>query len=293
MCMQHLTDQGKRDHEAGRYIQAVEQFQLVVQQAPDAYDAYQWLARSLAALRRYDEAISAACRALELNPLLAMPRVVIGAIYLLKDKRLPEAHTEFMKAVSMEPNLAWAQQWLARSYEAQGQFAEAEKAFRAAIELAPDRPQPYVDLGALYQRQKRSKEAITMLAKAVSMAPADVSARINLGSAYFSERRFQDARTEYWSAFRLHPSGDALCGLTASLHLEHRLFMALALTALFAVTIVVRSIITVPLIVLTLTYLVWAALCGLRSGSLKAASLYLSVAIAWAVIYVYNILQGF
>lgn len=291
--MQHLLDQAKRDHEAGRYTQAVEQLQLAVQQAPDAYDAYQWLARSLAALGRYDEAVSVARRALELNPMLAMPRVVIGAIYLLRDKRLPEAHTEFMKAVSMQPDLALAHQWLARSYEAQGQFPEAEKAFRAAIELAPDRPQPYVYLGALYLKRKRSKEAISMLAKAVSMAPADVSARITLGSAYVSERRFREARTEYWNAFRLHPSADALCGLTASFHLEHRLFMVLTLTALLAVTIVVRSIITVPLIVLALAYFVWAALCGLRSGSRKAACLYVSLAIAWAVIYVYNVLRGF
>lgn len=293
MRMQDLIDEAKRDHEAGRYTLAAEKLQLAVQQAPDAFDAYQWLARSLAGLGRYDEAASAAHRALELNPRLAAPRVVIGAIHLVRDKRLPEAHAEFMKAVAMEPDLAWARQWLARSCAAQGHLAEAEEAFRRAIQLAPDRAQPYADLGALYLRQKRSQEAITTLAQAVSMAPADVSARINLGSAYISERRFHDARTEYWKAFRLHPSGDAFYGLAASLHLEHRLLMALALTALFAVTIAVRSLVTAPLVVVILTYLVWMAIRGLQEGSRKAAVLYLSVAIVWAVIYVYNGLHGF
>ncbi len=290
--MQDLTDQAKRDHEAGRYLQAVQRLQNAVQETPDAYDAYQWLARSLAALGRYEEAVVAARRALELNPLLAMPRVVLGAIYLLKDRRLPEAHAEFMKAVSLDPSLAWAHEWLARSYEAQGQFREAEKAFRAAIELAPDRPQPYADLGALLLRQKRSEEAIPMLAKAVNMAPTSISARVNLGFAYFSERRFQEARMEYWRAFRLRPSVDALCGLTASLHAEHQAFIALALTTLLAITLVGRPTITVPLIALTLAYLVWVAMCGLRSGSRKTAFLYLAVATAWAVIYVYNVLRG-
>jgi tetratricopeptide (TPR) repeat protein len=159
-------------YNAYKLDEAVQKFREIIAIQSQNALAYQGLAMSLDQLKKYNEAIIASEKAIELNPNLAIPHAILGSIYL---------------------------EWQ--------RFSESEQASRKAIELDPRLANAYVSLGgALASQKAHMQEAETMLRKAIELDPSNSYAFYNLSVLTYNQKRFTESTRLAIRAFALTPS---------------------------------------------------------------------------------------
>ena len=105
---------------------------------PNYATGYQWLADPiLRNVKRYDEALAAARRAEELDPLSPIISANVGMI-LWHARRYDEAIAQFKHALALDPNFYFSKCYLAATYHSKKMYAEAIVEFRKARELDDD-----------------------------------------------------------------------------------------------------------------------------------------------------------
>jgi tetratricopeptide (TPR) repeat protein len=90
---------------------------------------------------------------------------------LAKKKKLPEAQTDFEKAVALYPRYALAWSELGRIQAAQGQVEAARTSFNQSIAADAKFVVPYVEISALEYRARRWQELADTSEKAVALDP--------------------------------------------------------------------------------------------------------------------------
>jgi len=119
-----------------------------------------------------------------------------AGLALLDAKRLDEAQAMIERAASLnnnEPNVVAA---LGRSYDLQGQTAQAVSSFKRALEIDPEMFQSYNDLGTVYFKNKDYRLAEMNFEAALRLRPDTPISRFNLGLCYAREERYSDATRE-------------------------------------------------------------------------------------------------
>jgi eukaryotic-like serine/threonine-protein kinase len=103
---------------------AEREFKLAIQMNPNYATAHQRYSLFLPITGRFDEAISEAKRARELDPLSLPINENVGDILYLA-RRYKEAEEQLRKTLELDPNYGVARGTLAKVYEAQGRYEEA------------------------------------------------------------------------------------------------------------------------------------------------------------------------
>ena len=158
----------------------------------------------------FREAEAAGLRAIELDPGLASPHVMLGSLYA-NAWRWRDAQQQFDRAKALAP--PDSDFWFAYTdwLNAMGRSDEALVAARRAVELDPKAPAPRNLYGYLLVYSKRYEEAITQLEAGHALAPDMKYINRNLFQAYVSAGRLDDAQKLAKSALateRAH-GGDA------------------------------------------------------------------------------------
>lgn len=166
---------GHIEFERRNYDDAVREFRAVVKHIPDDSEAHNYLGFVLLGQGKIDEAIQEFRLALK-NPTYATPE-------------------------KPRYNLAWA-------YQRQKKFPEAISEFREAIRVNPAYMQPHFDLGRLLMERGDAPSAIEEFKAILQTFSNDAPTRLELGKAYYAQRRFADARVEFDKVVSLDATGD-------------------------------------------------------------------------------------
>ena len=109
--------------------------------------------------RRYDEAIIALNKTLEMNPKMVEAIHLIGTVYLEKGM-LIQARERFEEAAAIDSSNQMVYMSLGQVYSQMDQFESAEKSFRKAASLSPNNPMAYYYIGLVCEMQGRSEQAV-------------------------------------------------------------------------------------------------------------------------------------
>jgi eukaryotic-like serine/threonine-protein kinase len=129
--------------------QAEREFQLAIKLKPNYSNSHQWYSMVLAHMGRFDEAVSEANRAWELDYFSAATGTQVGQI-LYRARRYDQAITALRKTLDLEPNFVTARYYLGLCYLMQGKRDEAVAEFKKARAIAPNVPDFIALLGYIY-----------------------------------------------------------------------------------------------------------------------------------------------
>jgi len=131
------------------------------------------------ALGRYEEALAAYQRAIDLDPKLANPHNGLGTVYYSLGS-YEEALAAYQRAIDLDPKSAYAHNGLGNVYRDLGRHDEALAAYRRAIELDPKYALPHNGLGNVYRDLGRYEEALAAYQRAIELDSKLVYPHYNL-----------------------------------------------------------------------------------------------------------------
>jgi tetratricopeptide (TPR) repeat protein len=143
------------DYDAQNYAAAITRLQKVVDLDPKMMRAYDTLGLCYDYLGKFEEAIKAYDRAVELNRLQSKPSPwphVDRAISFISLNQLVEAEKNLREALAYDARLPQAHYQLGQVLERQGAYQAAVQSLNQAITLEPTYPEPHYLLGRIYHR---------------------------------------------------------------------------------------------------------------------------------------------
>ncbi|HEX8811713.1 MAG TPA: tetratricopeptide repeat protein, partial [Terracidiphilus sp.] len=156
------------DYDWGR---AEREFRRAIDLNPQYATAHQWYAEFLAWQARFEEAFAESEQARQIDPMsLIIARDHAGILYY--SRQYDRAIAECRAVLDMDPNFEPARIFIARSYEAEGKFAEALD----EIDLWRGEPQ-WAERTYVYSRWGRTEEARQSLAKFEESTPPTSASR--------------------------------------------------------------------------------------------------------------------
>jgi tetratricopeptide (TPR) repeat protein len=163
-------------------------------------DAYNTLGNTLVAQRRWDEAVAAYRKAIQLQPDHAEAYRNLGAALDAQNKP-GEARAAYRKAIDRQTDCTEACN-LGNTLAAQGRWDEAAAAYHKAIALDPSSALAHYDLGNALEGQKKPDEARAAYRKAIDLTTASTEAS-RLGEALYQRENWDTAAAAYRKAIKL------------------------------------------------------------------------------------------
>lgn len=159
---------------------------------------------TLLELKRYDDALTAYDRAVELRPEYAEAWRGKGAT-LLALKQYEEARNAYDKAIQIQPDY-W-EAWLGRgnSLDSLQQYKEAINSFDTALKSKPDSLEAWNNRGNVQIKLQQYSEAIASFDKAVQIKPDYSPAWYRRGWALHNLRQYEEAVKSYDKAVEYKP----------------------------------------------------------------------------------------
>jgi len=199
---------GQHALKAGRYEEAVKEYEEVIRLDPSLVEAHANLGLGYHMLGQYKRAVEQFEKALQVSPMLLGANLFVGIDYLklgLPAKALPVLN----RALRRDPSNLEAQRALAACYTAQESYREAAQQFRMVSSFEMDKAQAWYELGQNY----------LVLAKRLGSQMArlyqDSALADRLAGDLFAERHlWADALIKYQQGFERAPTQR---GLSASL----------------------------------------------------------------------------
>jgi tetratricopeptide (TPR) repeat protein len=124
----------------GEFDKAIERYKEITADGANHAVAYTGLARAYLKVKKPDDAYRAATKAIEQDPSLGAAHTALGEVYFRQGK-LPEAQTEFLTALKIDPMDARSDLGLSRFYQATYDFQKAKLAIDKAHLLDPGDPE--------------------------------------------------------------------------------------------------------------------------------------------------------
>ena len=147
----------------GRAMEDMSQKQRQYRAALEADPEFYWAQYGIGGIylvqRRYDEAIIALNKTLEMNPKMVEAIHLMGTVYLEKGM-LIQARERFEEAVAIDSKNNLIYMSLGQVYSQLDKLESAEKAFRKAAELAPKNAMTYYYIGLICEMQNRPEQAV-------------------------------------------------------------------------------------------------------------------------------------
>ena len=164
-----------RGFDRGDYAGVLERCRALLQADPKDVATRIVLARTEAALGRFDAALLGFREALAIAPRNT------DALYYLGITAGVLAQGEYQRLLSTAPDSARAHQLLAESHEAQDRPAEAEAEYKAALDKNPGSLEVLVALGTLLRSKSRFDEALSSYSRAAAIAPRNYDVLYGIG----------------------------------------------------------------------------------------------------------------
>jgi len=192
----------------GRPKLALEEFQRAIKQDPKNPYFHKGLGLAYATLKRFDDAVDAFRKALELNPYYTDVRNDLGMALVLAGKR-QAGKAEFLAAFNdpTNPTPEISSRNLGQAYFEEKNHAEAANWFRSSLNRNKAYPDAYLGLADALVALGRAEEAMTTLETGASEVPASTGIQLALGEAYYRAGRFADARARLEDARKQDPTG--------------------------------------------------------------------------------------
>jgi Flp pilus assembly protein TadD len=156
----------------------------------------------------YDGAVSAARKALELNPYYVDARNDLGAWLLLSGRRA-EGKKELLAAYEDPTNPApeHSARNLGQAYFEEKNYLQAQTWFQTAVLRNKFYPDAHLSLADTLVAQNRLDEAIAALQAALQSIPDDPALLLGMGQACLKAGRLADARARLEQAASKDPTG--------------------------------------------------------------------------------------
>src|SRR5207245_2021405 len=187
-----LPTEGMRRYSEGKYKEATEVFQQVVNINLTSFMAYYYLGVCFIAERRYGDSIDPLKIALALQPDYVQAHLALGDAYL-KQGDASEARAEYLRALDLQPTYAAAHDGLRRLFASTGQDDKAEAQYRQALEINVAFADSYTHLGDLFLRRCRLDDPIDLFLNAIAVRPDLRTAYTRPRNAYARLRLHHDA----------------------------------------------------------------------------------------------------
>lgn len=166
--------------QAGYLDQALESFQVVVENDP--VDAVAHYSMGTIYLQKNDpeRARPALLRALDIRPDYSDALNDLGLL-AARDGRNDEARDYFNKAIALKPDYVIALENLGRLYRSEKEFGKAQGVLERALKADPANAELHYDLGMVFAMQDEATRARTYLEQATALRPDYSEAWNNLG----------------------------------------------------------------------------------------------------------------
>ena len=128
-----------------------------------------------------------------------------AGVDLLKKEKYAECIPFFEKAVSIDPEFAFAWDNLGICYRRTDQLEKAEKAYKASLKVDPAGKTPLQNLAVVYQLQKKDDEAIATYKEIVKYYPDDPEVYYGIGTVYYNNKKdWENALDNMCKAYNLY-----------------------------------------------------------------------------------------
>jgi TolB-like protein/Tfp pilus assembly protein PilF len=168
-----------------KFEEAEEEMRRGTELDPNLATAHAFRAQGLQALKRHDQAISEAMRALELDPFSTVVVQILGTIYLYGN-RYDEAIEMYKRALEIDPASPFPLGNLGLAYVQKGMFDEGVQLLERATKIEPSNPATKNDLAYAYVKAGRKEEAIRVLSELVENRTASSRSEAAIAGIYAS-----------------------------------------------------------------------------------------------------------
>lgn len=189
---------------AGDIDRALELLRFLADQFADSAIYQIRLAENYLVSEQDAAAMTAARRAIELEPSNAVAHFYVGKIFL-ELAQYEDAAVAFQKAAVLGPERDFIQHSLAIAERNRGNRDQALVAIRKAIEIGPDDPVLYNFLGSLLIDASKYREAVVPFREAVKLDPNNFEAYAQLGLVLFESGQYDDGLVALQKADSLKP----------------------------------------------------------------------------------------
>jgi tetratricopeptide (TPR) repeat protein len=197
-----LYDQGSRALRARNYEQATAQLERAAELRGDHAETWLKLGIAYAGLERWDAAIEAYGRLIDLDPAHAKAHHNLGNVYFRRGDFEPAA-AAYGKSLELDPDYLLAAFHLGWTLRQLGRSTEAEQAFDRCLEIGGDDARAQrtkVDctfgLGSIRHRARDYEASARMMEQVLAVHPGHPEARYYLGMAYRQTGRLQEAANQ-------------------------------------------------------------------------------------------------
>jgi DNA-binding winged helix-turn-helix (wHTH) protein/tetratricopeptide (TPR) repeat protein len=160
---------------------------------------------SVAPQEAFPQAMAAAERALDLDPLLAEAHTSLAYARFFYGWDWAAAERGFARALELNPGYATAHHWRSFLLAALGRHAEAVAEAERALELDPLSLVISTDLGLILHFGRETRTAIEQFRRTLELDPQFAYAHFGLGHAWLQAGRLADAVAEHRRAAELSP----------------------------------------------------------------------------------------
>jgi tetratricopeptide (TPR) repeat protein len=228
---------GLIEERAGHGAQALEAYQEVVKQDPQAIEVFRDIAQLSLRMGRPEAALKAAERVRELAPKDPASFIFIGNVQVAQGN-LAKAAEAYEQALKLDPQNLNALENLGNYYsildpqkalvyyhkyldiqpgEAEvyfqigqleqklGNLKESQKAYEKSVELEPHQLASHLALAELFELQKSTPQAVEHYRAAIELQPHNVMIFVRLGHLFYESKDWDAAYSEFQNARSLAP----------------------------------------------------------------------------------------
>jgi adenylate cyclase len=167
-----------------RWEEAELELKRAIELNPNYASAHQWYSHSVLRLRRQDDELTEAFKALELDPIAPIMSHNVGQTMYFRE-RYDEAIDYFERALTIDPNFVEDYLWQAQCYLASSRFTKAIELFERYLPLRTTETRTKVRLVGAYGMAGRTDEAKRLLAQVQEAEDRDQVPSIEHAWAYF------------------------------------------------------------------------------------------------------------
>jgi Tfp pilus assembly protein PilF len=193
-----------------RPAMAVEQFKQAIKEDGKNPYFYKGLGVAYLQLRKYDDAVQALRKSLEINPYYVDVRNDLGAALLLSGRRA-EGKAELLRAYNdpTNPTPDLSARNIGQAYFEEKDYDQAANWFRSSIGKNKALGDSYLGLADCLSALNQGAEAIVILEAGLKEVPDHLGILLALGQSYFNTGRLSEARAKLEEVGRKDPRGPA------------------------------------------------------------------------------------
>ncbi|MFA5975769.1 MAG: tetratricopeptide repeat protein [Elusimicrobiota bacterium] len=211
---------GLAEERAGNIAKALEAYEKVVQQDPQALEVYRDIAQLNLRLGRLDAALQAAEKVKNLAPNDPSSFLFLGNIRVAQGN-LAKAAEAFEKALQLDPGNLQALESLGNYYS----VLDADKAlgyYQRILVINPNDAETYFQMGVLHQKSGKPLKAVEMYGRSIQKEPQQLAPHLALAELYEIQKSTAEAVGEYAECIRLQPRNPLLYMRLGYLHYANR-----------------------------------------------------------------------